>query len=260
MKLPVLFLWVIAVFCSCTEILPPSYRVVLPALPDTWKGILSTPRWRIEWINQTGAKEYLDYDGTGAYVDIAVMQEWTTPILAYPYWPGSGLLPGVMKPAGALFPFDVDVEGGAIVLSWSGGIDATLYHELAAHAGTEKTKAFSRLPVYFNWVGFRELRSGDTLKEEVRADLWQVDWQALGARFVQSGFDRRALVLQARKKMLFPVAPGPWIGVSPFAPALEYKEGALIAFLSAGANTFVSSAGLLRCTEEAWILVEDESQ
>lgn len=249
-----LFLWAATVFCSCTQIIPPSYSVALPALPDTWKAVLGEPSWRIEYVNDKGEKEQIN-DCRADTALITVMQEWTTPILAYPYWPNRALPPGTMKPAGALFPFDV--EDGRILISWEHGIDATLYYELASRAGSENNKAFSRLPMYFNWIAFRELLDGDRLKE-VKADPWQVDWQALAARFVKSGFDRRAIVPQARQKMTFPVPAGTWLETSPFAPTLEYKDKTLTAFISKGVNTFVSSAALLRCSEEAWILIINE--
>ncbi|MDR2150639.1 MAG: hypothetical protein LBO67_07485 [Spirochaetaceae bacterium] len=259
LKISIFFLVAVAVLGSCTEILPSSYQIVLPALPDTWEAVLGTPRWRLEWINEAGEKERRDFDGAdNNAIAITVMQEWTTPIVAYPYWSSRGLFPGTMKPAGALFPLDVD--GTRLVLTWHGGIDASLYGELAAAAGTEKTKAFTRLPLYFNWVGFRELLRSDSINEDLRADPWQADWRTLAARLVRSGFDRRALVPQARQRMLFPVADGTWIGTSPFAAALDYQNGVLIAFLIDGLNTFVSSAGVLRCTQDAWILVKPEDQ
>jgi hypothetical protein len=244
----------VTVLVSCESSFSDSYRLSLPVVPASWAAVLGDPAWRIEWINADGERERIDCNSGSAPV-ITVMQEWITPVIAYPYWPGRNLVPDTMKPAGALFPFDMADE--QLVLTWEAGIDAVLYYEMVRHVGEETTGgAFSRLPFYFNWPGFRDLLQSGNIKEAVQADPWQADWNTLAARFIQSGFDRRAIVQQVQQEIDVPVPAGTWVGTSPFAPAIEHTGGDLIlAIASTGVATFVSSAGILRCTPDAWILI-----
>jgi hypothetical protein len=137
---------------SCAMDTAPSYCVVFPALPDTWREVLGEPRWRVVWISPQG-EQTLESDGKDAPL-VDPLIEWTTPVIAYPFWPERGIRADMMKPAGALFP--LDVNGGTIKLSWQGGVEAFIYKELAS-TPPEATSGTPRRPQYFNWPRFREL-------------------------------------------------------------------------------------------------------
>lgn len=234
-------------------------RVALPAVPEAWLAVLGDDnRWRVEWINSSGARESRDVDGReaarpGAGLEIHILQEWATPVIAYPYWSGRDIAPGVMRPAGAIFPSDADISSGAISLSWTGGVEAVLYLELAKRAAGDSR----RRPQYFDWRRFRELLESAAIPEEIRADPWLADWKAIAEKTVSSGFDRRRIAAIKRREIAAPVPPCEmWIGTSPFAPPIAAPaetEKALALLASDAIDTYISKEGVLRVSSSAWI-------
>jgi hypothetical protein len=250
-----LFLWMLpALLVSGCGRNPadPGYTLGLPDLPPAWTELLGSPQWRIEWISPEGRRESRVTAGS---IDVTLLQDWASPVAAWPFWPDKGIAPGIFRPAGALFPFDA--AGAAVNLSWRGGVDAFLYWELAsACAAGTGTEAALRQPWNFNWPRFRELFEDPALSEKLSGDPWTVDWKTAAAKIVSSGFDKRRIVPETREEAAIPVPPGPWIGVSPFAPPFFFSEGERPVF-PAGAQpgSWFSPAGILRCTSDAWILI-----
>jgi len=245
------------IFCAgfilhgCGESLVDSrYVLAMPGLPPAWEALLGSPYWRVEWLNSEGRKETATVRGGGS-VALSLPPTWVSPVSAAPFWPDRGLGPGVFRPAGAIFPYDV--SGNRLTLSWQGGVDANLYWELIAAYG-EAGQESVRLPWNFNWPRFRLLFKDPTLNAEVRDDPWLADWSGIAAKMVQSGFDKRRLVPEARSAMEIPVSPGPWIGASPFAAPLLF-EAAPSFPVRPTADTWVSAEGILRCNTKAWILL-----
>jgi hypothetical protein len=232
---------------SCAD--PPIeryYQPSLPALPAAWSGVLGTPLWRLEWIDEEGREKA--YEGPEAGLPgLSLMQEWSNPVIAWPYWPEKNLFPGDMKPAGAIFPWDV--SGGRIVLGWNAGVDAFFWRKLAA--GT--TGNSTRRPWYFDWPRFRELFQSAVLNEAVRLDPWRVDWETLAGKTLESGFYRSRIVPRLVTELTIPGLGGLWIGSSPFAPPLDVPAGGpLILPAGEAVETWVSSEGILRCGGGTW--------
>ena len=240
------------------------YSLELPKIPRGWEALLGSPYWRIEWLNDEGWKETKTVRGNGS-VEISLPPTLASAVSAFPFWPDRKIGPGVFKPAGAIFPFDV--SGKTLVLSWQGGVDANLFWELAqAYRGTEEEnaeqralgralgRAVLRVPWNFNWPRFRELFDDPGLNAEVRADPWLADWHSIAEKIVKSGFDKRRLVPEARSSMEVPVNCGPWIGTSPFAPPLFFETTPVFSVRPA-ADTWVSAEGILRCNTQTWILL-----
>jgi hypothetical protein len=229
------------------------YVLELPDLPPAWTELLGAPCWRFEWVSPEGQKESHETRGS---LEITVPQARTSPVSAWPFWPDKGIGPGIFRPAGALFPFDA--SGGLLSLSWRGGVEAFLYWELASAYGTapEAEASAPRRPWNFNWPQFRELLDDPGLSEEVRLNPWTVDWKQAALRIVSTGFNRRRIVPEARTTVSVPTVSGPWIGASPFAPALSFGPGETPVF-PAGSKpeSWFSAEGLLRCRTEAWILI-----
>jgi len=224
--------------------------------------MLGNPYWRIEWLNAGGRKESVTARGNRG-VEISLPPTWVSAVSAMPFWPDKGISPGLFRPAGAIFPFDVSDK--SLVLSWQGGVDANLYWEfvkVSSEAGQEsppdetvtERAAVSRLPWNFNWPRFRLLFDDPSLNAEIRADPWLADWSGIAAKIVQSGFDKRRLVPETRSSMEIPVNPGPWIGASPFAPPLLFEDDPVFP-VRPTADTWVSREGILRCNTETWILL-----
>jgi hypothetical protein len=251
---------------GCGEsFLDSRYKLDLPEIPAAWESLLGRPQWQIEWINVNGHKESKIFPENGR-IEIDLPPTLASAVSAYPCWPNMNINPGIFKPAGAIFPFDV--SGKSIVLSWRGGVDAALYWEFLKVAGEVGHKANSasteigraavpRLPWNFDWPRFRQLFEDSALKAEILVDPWLADWHNIAKKIVQSGFDKRRLVPEARSGLQVPVCSGPWIGTSPFAVPLLFDADPVFP-VRATADTWVSTEGLLRCNSKAWVLIEWE--
>ncbi|MDR0291065.1 MAG: hypothetical protein LBI06_09035 [Treponema sp.] len=259
--------FLVFVFCACFflhgcgESLPASrfagaYAMEFPELPPAWESMLGSPCWRVQWLNDKGRMETLTVR-ENTHVEVSLPPTFASAVFALPFWPDRGLMPGIFRPAGAIFPFDA--SGKTLVLSWQGGVDAHLFWELARACKTDHAEraTVSRLPWNFNWPRFRELFNDPTLNEEVRANPWLADWRAIAEKIIQSGFDKRRLVPEPRSNLQIPVSPGPWISASPFAPPLFF-DGPPVFPVTAAAATWVSAEGILRCNSAAWMVVVGE--
>ena len=232
-----------------------SYSPELPSLPPAWKNILGKPFWRLEWIEDGVWK---CWEGKEGFPDLCLIQEWTSPVLAWPFWPEKELLPGHMRPAGALFPWDV--SGGTLILSWNAGIEALLWRELAQNSAlnneAEKSSGTPRHPWYFDWPRFRELMKSEETLPEICRDPWLADWQSIAGKTVESGFDRRRIKPEPRIEITITCPGDFWINSSPFAEPVSIPPGDPLV-LPAGkkSETWVSNSGFLRCNMDAWIFV-----
>jgi hypothetical protein len=255
-----------AFFSGCkAELLDSRYTLELPALPPAWEELFGIPHWRIEWINPAGkAETFVLRGGRGAAsaLEISVPQTFAAPVTAWPFFPDKGIWAGLLRPAGAIFPFDADGTGSRrkssqrlIRLSWQGGVDAVLYRELdAAQAGLSVQPA--RLPQYLDWPRFRELFSDPAIPEKVRADPWIVDWKTAAFKIVNSGFNKRYIIAEEKQDIPIPVSCGPWIGTSPFAAPLFFAEGTVPAFPAGeSVSAWFSGAGILKLNKAAWMML-----
>jgi hypothetical protein len=234
-------------FICCGDFLNSKFIPELPQPPETWVLLLDEPNWRVEWLDPNGQKRKADIP-PGKSLEIELPNTWINPVAAWPYWPVYNLAPGVFKPAGALFPFDV--TGERLHLSWKAGPDTVFYWELAFASQDN-----SRSPVRFDWLRFRELFEADVLREEVRKDPWLVDWSYVAEKTVSSSFDRRRLVPKPCESVNIPVFSGPWYGSSPFAEPLFFSEdnSRLFPVTSANVDVWISAEGILRCNRNAWM-------
>jgi len=248
-------LWVL--LSGCGETFTDSrYILKMPSLPQSWEELLGSAFWQIEYINNDGKNESVVLNESKS-VEINLLQNCSNAVLAYPYWPDRGIVPGVFKPAGAIFPFDV--SGNKLVISWQGGVDAYLFREFSLLAGgTDITgKAVSRLPQNFNWPRFRKLFDDLSVNAEVRCDPWLADWTVIAEKTVLSGFDKRRLIPEARVGKTIPVNCGPWAGTSPFASPLLFNG--LPSFpVRTATDTWICAEGILRCNSQTWIFVENK--
>jgi len=249
-----------------------TYRLVFPELPKHWSeffagmssensmGIFSKnshePHWRIEWVAEGGIWRERELAPGGGTPGIPLIQEWTTAVLAWPFWPDFDLLPGMMRPLGALFPWDA--SGGNLLLSWEGGVEAVFWKEMAA-ADRTTSAANGRLPWYFDWPRFRELLESGNIPEAVRRDLWLADWKSIAQKTVQSGFDRRRIASRTFSTLVIPGIGGHWIGSSPFAPPLDAApDGSLRPSVTATPDAWISPMGILKCSVSGWVFIACE--
>ena len=232
-----------------------SYRPVLPETPEHWIEILGEPHWRLEWIGGEGTWLHWELSPGQTPPGLSLMPEWSSPVLAWPFWPGRELLPGMMHPGGALFPWDVC--GSRIILSWEGGVAALFWKELALAerpSGPVSASEARRLPWYFDWPRFRELLESENISGAVREDLWLADWKSIAQRTVQSGFDRRRIVPRQFTELAIPGLGGRWIGSSPFALPLDAPaDGPLRLNVADSPDTWVSAGAVLKCSAAGWV-------
>ena len=260
LKFILLICCLLALFITCSqEPIKSSYVPVLPALPSAWDEILGIPHWRLEWLNQEG--NWVSWEGKNAIPALSLMQEWSSPVLAWPFWPEKGLFPEQMQPAGALFPWDV--SGSRIILSWEAGIDAFFWRCLALSSEHQTSGSTPRVPWYFDWPRFRDLMKSENISLEVRQNPWLADWRFIALRTVQSGFDRRRIRLPAGtlRAISCPqdLPEGLWAGNSPFSPPVYVNPGESLNItvremsLHEAVETWVSESGFLRVSKNTWL-------
>lgn len=244
------------VLSACAEgPLRESYEVVFPGLPAAWEEILGEASWRLEWIDKDGNWKTGDFPAGPLSASVSPPEGWASPVIAWPYWPEKGVLPETMRPAGAVFPWDI--SGDKVELSWQAGIDAFFWKELAA---AEKGNAGSRFPWNFDWPRFRELLASEHVSEEIRIDPWTADWRTIARKTVESGFDRRRIASRKTTEIPVPGLGVEWIGVSPFAMPVQAEPGGFLRLpVRNQIETWISSLGVLHCTGETWVFLPGPS-
>jgi hypothetical protein len=168
--------------------------------------------------------------------------------------PGGGpILPGAMKSAGAIFPFDA--AGGVVRLSWEGGVSAEFYLALARAQVSGENDAGKRRPEWFDWPRFRQLLKDGDIPEELREDPWLADWDAAAAKTVESGWDRRRIKATEYTPLMVTIpADGPWFAASPFAPVRYWKAGERAELPASEIPAIIlSPAGYLKYTKSDYI-------
>ncbi len=215
-------------------------EVRLPPLPTAWEAVLGRPRWRLEWLDREGRLRRAELTEARGLLELDPLRAGA--VLAWPYWPDAAVLPGEVRPAGAVYPFDL--EDGELCLSWPGGVAAYFFRELSRSGGDGQT-----LPERFDWSRFRALLADDSLSAAVRADPWLVDWPGVARRTRASGFDRRRLVAGGAQTLTLTVpAPGPWMSESPFAVVDDWQAGQTVDLdLPAEGRTYFCPSGRWRC-------------
>jgi hypothetical protein len=154
-----------------------------------------------------------------------------------------------MKPAGALFPWDV--HGGELVLTWRGGIDAVLWRGLS-RADNAKRKATS-----FNWKRWREAWNDGSFPPAAVLDPWLCDWQSIAAKIAASGFDKRRIVVvnYPRLTLTGKTWQGTWHGSSPFDTGTSAAPGEPLSLpLVPLVTVAFSSTGLVRYSDTGFLL------
>ncbi|MDR1096104.1 MAG: hypothetical protein LBL31_06920 [Spirochaetaceae bacterium] len=241
----------IAGLTACGGTVDRSYRLVLPDLPPAWRALLGDACWSVEWIDDAGTVRSAELP-PGRELSVTVVNDASSPVLAFPYWPERDLKPGDMKPAGALFPWDA--RGGNIALSWQGGVDAAFWRGLsvAANAAAGKREAGS-----FNWKRWREAWNDGSFPPAAVRDPWLCDWESIAAKVAASGFDKRRIAAAHYSRLELPGAtwPGVWYGPSPFDEGVSAPPGEILSLPLVPPSAFVfSNTGLLRYSPEGSFL------
>jgi len=214
--------------------------LLLPALPESYLTCLGQPCWEITWVDADG---FIQTASTSASsLDVSLMEMWPAAALAYPFWPEKEIRAGIVKPAGAIFPFDADSHANTLSLSWEGGVDAFFYFELAK-GGLEK-----RAPYLFDWKRFRGLFTDLRVPEDVVQNPWLVDWEEQARKTLASGFDwRRIKARNLGTVTITPPCEGPWLGESVFvSPQYWNADEEITVTWTSEIETWFSPKGVLR--------------
>lgn len=240
-------------FAGCGQaLIQDAYHPELPPLPPIWEEILGSPYWRLEWINEKG--NWVSWEGKEGFPELTLIQEWTNPVFAWPYWPEKGIIPAQVFPAGALFPWDA--RENRLILDWDHGVDAFFWKELSLHNKAQNKTGTPRLPWYFDWPRFRELMKSEDIPDEVLMDPWMADWKNIAQRTAESGFDRRRIRAEPKTKISIPGEAAVWIGRSVFAkPIIVNRREPLIINAGEEPETWFSEKGMIRCQKSAWIFI-----
>ena len=227
-----------------------SYRPVLPELPGHWEEMLGKAHWRLEWIDESGSWQRWEGRPGMEPPELSLINGWIYPVIAWPFWPEWNLFPALMRPGGALFPWDI--YGGELRLSWEGGVDAFFWKELGVFSQANAQRA----PWNFDWPRFREILADGNINEDLKQDPWLADWRDIARRTVMSGFDSRRIVPRVSSELVIPELGGSWIGSSPFMPPLDAPlQGPLELNVYDSTDTWVSSEGVLKCSVLGWVFI-----
>ncbi|GMO36980.1 MAG: hypothetical protein Ta2F_13050 [Termitinemataceae bacterium] len=204
---------------------------------DAYLAMFGPPLWHIEWVDPDGSVQYAQTYASSFTAEI--MQDWPNPIFAYPVWGGKNIVKGLIRPAGAIFPFDS--HAGKIYLSWQGGVDANFYKCLD-NTNNEKRQGYK-----FDWKSFRELFTNHVLSDEICRDPWLADWAAIAEKTAVSGFDKRRIVPKKNSSanVILP-HDGPFFGTSPFMHKIDLQEGnVMTSNFIRQTETFFAADGIL---------------
>lgn len=240
-----------AIFFSCDNAIKDSYKLCAPTVPQAWSEILGQPEWRFEWIDPDGVLRHAE--SSQNIYNTGIFSEGTSFALAYPFWPKHNIPSGIMKPAGALFPFDV--QNQSIILSWQGGIDANFYRAIAAKKN-KKNQKYN--PQNFDWLRFRALWKEAKLGEEILLDGWRADWELAAEKTALSGFSVWNIKPRETENLIITLpASGPWFGSSPFAKEFTGNAGEKVVFhAGTQTDTYFCPTGQIRVALKifSWIL------
>ncbi|MCX7656004.1 MAG: hypothetical protein N2Z76_05725 [Treponemataceae bacterium] len=212
-------LWLILASCTLLSNQNETLEIAFPELPSAWKETLGEAAWHVEWLNREGKRERFSFPVGTTTVTIPWDFSWGTPLWAYPYWPERSIPPGMVHPAGALYPLEVELATHHLTLTWLGGVAATLYEALLRYSvgGT------LHRPECFNWSRFYELLS-QYRAEKLIMDPWAIDWEAVAQKTVRSGFTSRYIQEAPSEKKILSVPsffpPTQWVPDSPFGVPL----------------------------------------
>jgi hypothetical protein len=237
----IIFAVMLLFIISCDNgIVKRSYLLCTPDLPAIWTEVLGEPLWRFEWISTSGTLKHAI--STSKEYKAEIFYESTSPVLAYPYWQNPFVPVGIMKPAGALFPFDANKS--KIELSWQGGIDAYFYLELA------KQNNPKRLPAEFDWLRFRSLWKESKLNESILNDSWLADWTVIAEKTATTGFSAKQIKPREAENFIITLpASGPWFGTSPFSGSFMLNAGEKTVFrVTDKVDSYFCPGGQLRIT------------
>ncbi len=221
------------VLVSCA--LGPSVRitVLLPPLPDAWRAAFPRIDCLLVYPDSSGEVRRTHAAGWESPQVIDCAKEGNAAVLAFPLLPSDADRdqPGVLRPAGGIFPDSVHEAQGlpSLELTWTDGAVARVSAALRS-AGLDTSL-------------FNITRLAGEMRET--QDPWDLDLDTLMERIVSGGFSVYDIDPLPRRDVRVAVGTGCWVMESPFrAAATADAEGVLdLPGLSTGLHELFTTAG-----------------
>jgi hypothetical protein len=202
--------------------------VVIPEPPEAWARAFPDLTFVLTFPDCSGKGQSLTVGDPSQPVGIACPKLGNTPILAYP---DADLAAGLLRPAGGLYPVDLQDLGGVprLELSWRGGCLALIFARLSQR-GLDTSRINSRrLAQYI----------------DRHPDPWVLDLDGVVEKLILDDFSAYDIEpLSARDVSMCPGA-GEWFLESPLIPPSKLADGEVLALkgLSIGAHAVFSVQG-----------------
>ncbi len=224
--------WVLWSGASCALGSAARVRLRLPVLPGHWKEAFPGLTFLVVFPDPSGRT----VTAAGAQDQvIGCSKAGNTPILAYPAGVAGedeqGVPPGLLRPAGALYPLDLDQESTepTISLTWEDGPLALLVSRLQA-VGMEVA-----------------LLNAGRLRDRLRLerDPWDLDLEAIAQELARGSFSAWDIDPLADRAVELRVGQGTWFLESPFASPIDVSASPelLLPKLSLGMHELFSTTG-----------------
>jgi hypothetical protein len=221
--------------CACSAFGPEQeVRVLLPAPPVHWQIAFPRLAFSVKARDSRGSQQEVIVQDWRHAVQIECARALNEPILAWPFVgdgaPPAGVCPGVLRPAGGLFPLCLrDFDGAVVVeLTWEGGASALVVDRVAAAGGDVSRFNAARLCAY--------------LQKE--ADPWLVDLDSVAQKIAQGDFTAWDIDPLPARDARASVGPGSWFLESPFALPTTAQDGVVaMGGVPRGSHRLFSLAG-----------------
>jgi hypothetical protein len=216
-------------------------RIILrfPENPPAWRGA-GNPRYELAYRDAAGSKIRLD-SGPGDGIPITLERGRDQAFLAYPYM-ADYLWPGVLKPAGAVYPGEL--AGDELALTWEGGLGASAARSLEG----------SGYPI--GTVDWRRIAA--EAKKRV-GDPWAIGFRPIAAALLNGSFGMATLKPDALLPVRVPLSArsrdgatgetgtreASWAADSPFA-LRPVEDGDVYGFCVPGERCFFDGERAIR--------------
>lgn len=219
------------------------FFAALPNLPPEVSEAIGGIRFRVSFPSLDGGvlRTWVPEGVEG--ISISTPAKSVVPVLAFAVPTRSG--GGELLPAGGIFPLHLD-PGGSLILSWIGGFETQILHDLAA-AG---------FPI--EAVNAHRLSESVRLKSE--NNPWRLDRRAIINGFLYGGLRESSIRLYTDKHLTLPISDGLWYrdNLIESTPLLAEGEGLKISGIRNGMQSFFKQ-GLeewidLYCDDSGWSL------
>jgi hypothetical protein len=204
---------------SCGAFGPQAHVVVfIPAPPSHWTRAFPDLEFLLVFPDAAGREQSIRAADPRKPVRIDCSKETNTAILAYPCSSrdgegGSGR-PGMLRPAGGLYPGSLDGSRSepTLLLDWKDGAVATVLSRLHSLGRDTSLLNAARLSLYFQEV----------------EDPWKLDLDGIEEKLAEGSFSAYDIDPLSCRDIQLRVGAGEWFLESPFSPATTVADDGVL--------------------------------